>query len=256
MPLQSLKILLVFNRISDYKREIYNAFVGELGGQGTVDLYIMQHDVQAFEKLIVENLDAYDYFALMPHYNGFHEDALSIVNRIPKPKLLVLDKRIQQLNGSYACVYQDFEEDIYAVLRHAKAAMDSYESLSLIFPTDVYYPVEIMEGFRRFALESKLRCTIIHDVPHNIERGQLFVVIAERHLVRLLKASSAAGLVLGTEMGIISYNEIHYKEVLQGGITVISTDHTLMGKTGAQMLLSGKAEHVRIPFRMTRRTSF
>lgn len=41
---------------------------------------------------------------------------------------------------------------------------------------------------------------------------------------------------LGSDIGIIAYNDAPFKEILAGGITVLSTDFAKMGETTARMI--------------------
>ncbi len=52
----------------------------------------------------------------------------------------------------------------------------------------------------------------------------------ENDLVLLLKKLNQTNLVLGKDIGIISYNETPVKEILRDGITVISTDFQNLGQ--------------------------
>lgn len=60
-------------------------------------------------------------------------------------------------------------------------------------------------------------------------------------------------LILGKDIGIISYNETPLKELL--GITVISTDFKVMGETAAYMVLKNKKEKVKNVFKYIERNS-
>ena len=106
-----LKVLLIFNKLSDFRNEIYDGFLLQIDGKASVDLYIhsiSNHNSRHFEEVVREKMDTYDYFAIMLHATHLNEDILKIVNSIPKEKLLILDKRNEFIRGNYACVYQDF----------------------------------------------------------------------------------------------------------------------------------------------------
>jgi DNA-binding LacI/PurR family transcriptional regulator len=56
-----------------------------------------------------------------------------------------------------------------------------------------------------------------------------------------------AGLKLGQDIGIISYNDTMLKEVVEDGITTISTDFKLMGRNLAKMIFSGEHKQIENP---------
>jgi len=55
--------------------------------------------------------------------------------------------------------------------------------------------------------------------------------------LRIIKKIKKEKLNLKSDIGIISYNDSLLKEILEGGITTISTNFNEMGKRLAQMIL-------------------
>ena len=66
----------------------------------------------------------------------------------------------------------------------------------------------------------------------------------DRSLIKIIKKIKEEGLLLTKNIGIISYNDTLLKEIVEGGITTISTDFNEMGKRLAQMILN--KENVKI----------
>jgi DNA-binding LacI/PurR family transcriptional regulator len=254
-----LKVLLIFNKLSDFKNEIYDGFLSQIDGRASVDLYIhsiSNHNSRHFEKVIYEKMDTYDYFAIMLHASHLNEDILKTVNSIPKQKLLILDKRNEFIRGNYACVYQDFEADIYEALSKAKNLITKYKTLNFVIQEKYFYSLAIMEGVTQFALENNLRYNIYTEVTDEIIRkNEAYLVLSERFLAEILKHCNIQNLKIGLDVGILSYNEMPVKEVLSGGITVVTTDHFQLGKTAADLILNGKKEHIRNPFLFIQRNS-
>jgi DNA-binding LacI/PurR family transcriptional regulator len=77
----------------------------------------------------------------------------------------------------------------------------------------------------------------------------------ENDLVILIEKILAAGLKVGKQVGVISYNETPLKKIILKGITTISTDFQLMGEKTAQLILQHSPEHIEIPFYLTLRES-
>ena len=65
----------------------------------------------------------------------------------------------------------------------------------------------------------------------------IYIVIEETDLVQLIKICKAKKLKPGEDIGIISYNDTPFKEILLNGISVFSTDHAKMGETAARLIL-------------------
>jgi DNA-binding transcriptional regulator YhcF (GntR family) len=64
----ALKILLVFNKLTAYKKTIYNAFMRTINTQASIDFHVHDYDPQRFENIIKSNLDRYDYYVIMPFF--------------------------------------------------------------------------------------------------------------------------------------------------------------------------------------------
>ena len=54
-------------------------------------------------------------------------------------------------------------------------------------------------------------------------------------------------LILAKDIGVISYNETMLKEIVEGGITTISTDFNLMGENLAKMVLNNQQVKIANP---------
>jgi len=252
-----LRILLLFNKISNYKKQVYNAFVKSLGDSVFVDLHMHHHSVALFENLINNHLGDYDYYVIMPHFYDHPEDVVRIIKQIPADQLILLDKDLPVLNGNYAAVYQDFEKDINEALYEALPSLKKYENMIFVNPGIDPYPEEIKKGFQYFCRMNDFNFSVIEGVEMYtpVKKGQAYVVIEESDLVNLVKICRNNKLRIGKDVGIVSYNETLLKEILLDGITVISTDHEQMGITAAQIIMDKTPQKVKNPFKLILRNS-
>jgi DNA-binding LacI/PurR family transcriptional regulator len=85
--------------------------------------------------------------------------------------------------------------------------------------------------------------------------GEAYVVIEETDLANLIKKCRASGLVIGKDVGIVSFNDTPLKEILANGITVVSTDHEKMGEIAARMIVEKDSCKRRNPYALIRRNS-
>ena len=90
---------------------------------------------------------------------------------------------------------------------------------------------------------------------HEIKRGELYIVFPDNDLIYLIKRAKENNWKIGHDIGIIAFDDSPMKEVLEGGISVVSTDFEAMGKTAAGLILSGDKEKLHNPFRLIRRKS-
>jgi DNA-binding LacI/PurR family transcriptional regulator len=83
--------------------------------------------------------------------------------------------------------------------------------------------------------------------PHRFKTGDVYIILDDRHLVNVILQSKKQKLKIKRDFGIISYNETPLKTVVENGITTISTDFSLMGKTLAEMLLHSTNQKIENP---------
>lgn len=252
-----VKVLLLFNKISSYKQQIYESFINRLGTNAVVDLKIHHFNVKILRTLVENNLNDYNYFVIMPYFYDNPQEALSILKTIPPEKLVLLDKRIPYTNLNCAAVYQDFENDIIDALDEGLDLLRKYSKFYLVNPTIVPYPPEIVCGFKKFCMQNSFKGQVIPaitlDTPVN--KGDVFIVIEETDLANIIKLCLSNKLEPGKDVGVISYNETPLKEVLLNGITVISTDHVKMGETAADLIINNSRENFKNPFVLIKRKS-
>jgi DNA-binding transcriptional regulator YhcF (GntR family) len=256
-PQVSIKVLLLFSKISNYKRQIYNAFVKTLGENAIVDIKIHHFSSRIFRDLVANNLSDYDYFVVMPHFYDDPEDALKVIRSIPADQLIILDKNIQQGDIKSAAVFQDFQNDIVEALEQGIDLLVKYHKLYLVYPKIVSYSPEIILGFKKFCMQNNFRYEVLTDINENtpVEKKEAYIVIEENDLCNLIKTAKEKKYIIGEELGIISYNDSPLKEILLDGITIISTDHQKMGETAARLILENSSEKIKNPFVLIRRSS-
>ncbi len=250
------KILLVFNKLSDHKKAIFNSFKKRLGDWGNIDLQIHHSEHQFLEKIIIENLGKYDYYIIMPHLKVETESVKDAINRIPKNKLFLLNKDLRGITSTYGCVYEDFEMDILLALRSGIERIKKYNKLILVFPTENFYCTGIKDGFIRFCKENTYQYEIIDNAnDRSVKARELYIVIEEADLVEIVKNASNKNLKLGKTLGVIAYNDSPFKQILGGGIASLSTDFNRMGAELAEMIQSQNQQKVKNPFSLILRNS-
>ncbi|OIN58304.1 GntR family transcriptional regulator [Arsenicibacter rosenii] len=251
-----LKVLLIFNKLSSYKKLIYYAFINALGDRATVDLQIHHYNARHFKDIIEKNLGKYNYYVVMPHFTQELDKAnyMDVLEMIPANELVLLDKDIPDLSGNCLSVFQNFEKDIFNALETAQDLLNRYKRMVLILPSDGNYPDEIARGFRSFCIVHDKQFAVKENaMDEALEASTAYVTVEETDLAELVKKVRQSSFLLGREIGLISFNETTLKDLL--GITVITTDFEHMGRTAATLLLDKQRVKVKNPFYMIRRGS-
>jgi DNA-binding transcriptional regulator YhcF (GntR family) len=252
---ERLKVLLLFNKISQYKKIIYDAFIETLGTQATVDLFIHHYSPTVLEDIIDRNQGKYHHYVLMPHFTHEckEEDYMRVVQKIPQYQLTLLDKKLSQMD-THRGVYQNFSQDIYRALHQAADITTKYNQVIVIFPEFSNHPIEILDGIQHFCRDTELDFVRVPRVEeHIISKSALYIVLTESDLAHLIKIIRLSDYELGKDIGVLSFNETIFKELLN--ITVMSTDFWAMGQTAATLLLNTDDQSIDNPFTLIRRGS-
>lgn len=253
---RTTKIFLMFNKLSPHKKLIYDSLVETLGDKAAIDFYIYNNDLALFRKLLENTRNDYHYYVVLPHFIEGGDTAHKIINTIPKEKLIILDKIIPGVTGTYGAVYENFEKDIFSALEEALTHLSKYGTIKLIFPDNSYYPEEIVHGFISFCQKYTFNYKVVHDISDEpINAGEVFINLMDNDLVVLIERLVESDFKVGTDVGVISYNETPLKKIILNGITTISTDFEAMGVETARIILENQLRHVHVPFKLTLRPS-
>ena len=232
------RVMLLFDVMNGYKEVLYRSIVNHLGRSYEIDIHFHYYNIKTFESLIEQNLDVYDYFVIMPHFNI---DVSSIVAKIPIGKRFLIDKDIESLDDTPA-VFQDFEPDVYSGLNSAKQLILKYKRINFVSNTNFQFiPSGIINGFVRFCNEINMSFSFIDDLTgHTVKKRELYFLFNERDLVAVIKSVEKQMFRLGVDVGVISYDDTPLKEILKGGISVLTTYFEQMGELLSQMIKENK----------------
>ncbi len=251
----SLNIFVLFDTLNAYKEVLYNAFKRHLPADTGLSIFFHHHNRDVFEALIADNLGDFNYYLIMPHLD---EDVSGILKKIPKEKLVIIDRDVRSLDRGYAAVYQDFEKDIFSALEGQLERLKKYKKIVLVKGKDhfQYIPVELLRGFRKFSVRSGMKSVIVDMLDVNaLEKGAVYLMFSDNDLVKFIKHATKIHWKLGSDVGLISYDDTPLKEILAGGVSVITTDFEAMGRTAAQLVLSKTAQKIANPMQFIIRST-
>ncbi|SOE23184.1 regulatory protein, gntR family [Spirosomataceae bacterium TFI 002] len=262
--ISKISICFLVNKLSSYKMRIYNSFLSSIGANAHTELFIYHCDESLFLNLLDKHKSSYDYYVVMPHFKTEQlehtsmTDAVSLaLKKIPENKLILMDNSLELDSNAMITVYQDFEKDIYNGLKEGIQKLAKYNKVTLVYPEkSVYpYPRRILHGVRKFCYENSFEFEVIDEVFCDmiLNRGDLFIIIEENDLVNFIKQTREHEYVLGTDIGVISYNDTPLKELF--GISVVSTNFMIMGAKAATMILNKEKGKFNVPFNFIDRDS-
>jgi DNA-binding transcriptional regulator YhcF (GntR family) len=253
---RKIRVFLLFNKLSAHKKIIYDSFVSTIGEAAAIDFYVYNNNFSLFKKLLQNCKEDYNYYVIIPHFIEGAENAYDVINTIPKDKLILLDKLVAGVTGTYGAVYENFEKDIYTALEEALPQLSKYHTLNILFPNYTYHPNEILSGFFNFCREYAFNYKVVDSIKkETINKGEVYINLMEDDLVTLIEKILTSNYKVGEDVGVISYNETGLKKIILNGITTISTDFQMMGEKTAELILNNSSEHIEARFYLTLRNS-
>jgi DNA-binding transcriptional regulator YhcF (GntR family) len=234
------RIFLLFEELNIFKEDLYNSFMENIGKGVQIDIFFHHFNLKVFQKLINDSNGNYTKYVIMPtNLVG----AADIIKTLPVNEVYILDQTNPELK-SFPAVYQNHLTDIYNGLQKGKSRLNKYQKLIMIFP-GFREPLGMKMGFEKFCVDFAFEYEVITEFKNReIKKGEVYVIPTDRDLVQVIEKSKLQNLKLGTDFGIISYNETPLKKIVENGITTISTNFEEMGKILAQMILTGKKEQI------------
>lgn len=248
------RVLLFLDTFKAYKEVLYDGFRSNLPENISVDLMFHHYNIKVLETILTDSIGKYSHYIIM---NFDHPRMNQIISKIPPEKLLVIDWNIHSdKNHSFVC--QNFGNSVYDNFTTHLDRIRRYERFIFLYPQDwTYHPKESIAQFTRFCKEYKINFEVILNMKKlDIQKGDLYFLVSDRSLTRILDQAETKNLEKGKDIGIISYNETPMKKYIKDGITVLSTDFIEMGKKAAEYVLNPGEMKVVIPTNMILRNSF
>jgi len=246
---RSLRVLMLFNKLSSQKKIIYDAFANALGENARITFFIYNNNLTLFKKLLFDKIDQFDKIVIAPHFICNDELPADVLNRIPEGKLILIGGFLEGVSSKFSAVYEDFERDIFDALSGMISYIRNYQAITIVFPKDSYYATGILLGFLNFCKKNGCPHRVTPSArSENIIRGTLYITLTDDDLLGLIAQAKAEELTLMEDFGLISYNETPFKQFILNGITTISTDFHFIGEKAAELVKSGVPQWIKAPF--------
>ena len=248
------RVFLLFDKLTAYKEALYESFTGTMAGRGVERIFFHHDNPAIFQTLIEMARGEYTEYVIMPIEDDASRRAME---RLPGGKVYILDQGKATYGARYPGVWQDFERDMVRILGENEESLGRYRRLILLTGRQGAARRTIAESFRDFCRRTNRECVVtLAAALAGIRHGDLAIAIDDRDLEYLVLHAAERGFVLGSDLGIISYNETPLKGIVGPGITTVSTDFAGMGKGMAEMILNGQKKKIDNTFRIYRRASF
>lgn len=245
------RYFLLFDELNSFKEDLLNAFLEGIGQKGHVDIFFHHFNYSMFRKLLHDNIGNYSKYIIMP---GNVEGIETLIVALPKDDVYIIDQMRDSLQH-YSGIYQNFVKDIFEALTTYSEAIEKYSHFIIVFPGEKE-PIDMVNGLKKYCEIYHKKYTVLSGFQkHDFKKGQLYLIPNDRQLVEAVEKCREIHLKLGSDIGIISYNETPLKKVVENGITTLSTDFSQMGKRLAQMVIKGEKIQIENPAKLYFRKS-
>ena len=231
---ESYKVFMLLDDFSAFKEQLYQAFRQNLPGAYSVDLMFHHYNKEVFRQLIRSSIGRYSMYVVMNINNRSLDPML---DKIDPNKLLILDMG-KTVSQKFNYLLQDFSKSVIDCLNEGVERIKKYKELILVYAeNNTPHPVEIVKAVKTFCDHHNIPFRNYKQITESdIETGRSFFVIRDADLVCIIKTCRARQLELGKDVGVLAYNDTPMKQIVGGGISIISTDFEKMGKEAAEFV--------------------
>ncbi|WP_179020488.1 GntR family transcriptional regulator [Winogradskyella forsetii] len=236
-------VFLLFDELNSFKEDLYNSILNAFGENVQVDIFFHHFNQNVFDKLINDSVGNYNYYIVMP---ASLDHAYKALKTLPKDQVFLLDQTHKKLKN-YAGVFQNFERNVYDGLMNLNSKIKGYNELVFVNPIS-NQPIGIFLGYEKFMSTGVIKGSKLEGVASvKPKQGAVYFVLDDRSLIELIKKINQTPLKIGKDVGIIAYNDSLLKEIVEGGITTISTDFKEMGARMANMIINEEFDQIENP---------
>ena len=250
------KIFFLVGKITENNKAIFNAFVNNAGKDVAVDIFTYNYKNDNFRDIINNHLGNYHYYVIMPHLIEETEENIKCLKKISGERLIFLEQTMPLLQHANSSILTNSGEQIFSVMQQNAKYFKKYKTLNLVLTEEEYFDAELITGFRNFCEANHYNFQVLDGFQdEEVEEGHVYLTMDDADLVAAIKSVQNQGLELGKQVGIISLNDSCYKEILAGGISIISSKPKEIGKLAAEMVQGGKRHSVNVSMEMILRKS-
>lgn len=248
-----LKVLTLLPTLGPEELDLYDAFVQGLGKQGVSHLYCYHFQEQEFTTILNNYLGDYDYYLVLPRFQGSSEQASQVLKKIPQNKLILLGKKPSRFPSKDP----ELARMLSKLLLPVERQLSKYDTWTFLKPSSpCCVPVDWDHALIQYGQSSRAKVrTACMSEGFEPTAGQVYFVWSDKDLDALLCTAQQMGWKLGQDIGVISFHEHVLKTVLAGGITTIQIDAEEMGFSAAEMVIHNLPKNFKLRLTLNQRAS-
>lgn len=245
------RFLLIFNEFNSFKQDLYYSIINSLGTGAVADIVFHNYNWETFDMLVDNMAGKYSVYLILADQFGNVEKQLRKLGG----EVILVDSCDSSVKSLFSSVTQDFAQDTHDALEAGLLQLRKYKEIVLV-QSSAKEPMARYDGLKLFCQEYGFECMLLKTMKNMpIRSGVVYLTPEDREIVNIMRASEKQNLKVGEDFGLVAFNEQELNEVLCGGLTTISTDFVLMGKTAVNLVKEKGIRTIRNPWRLILRNS-
>lgn len=246
-------IFVLLDIFGPYKENFYKELTANLPLNYRLDLYFHHYNKRSFNNIIQDSVGRYDLYLITNLQNDVYSEVL---DRLDNTKVLLVDLgKFKKDKFSYVC--QGFDTTLYDCLTSGLDKFSKYKEICLVFDAKSEHPKSCIPYFEQFCMDNNFAYNIItRDLnSFDIVPGTAYIAVRHIDMIQIVKTCRLQNYELGRDVGLVTMNDAPMLEVIENGISVISTNFKQMGKIAAEYIKTRQKVQVYIPTQLILRGS-
>lgn len=246
-------IFVLLDIFGPYKENFYKELTANLPLNYRLDLYFHHYNKRSFNNIIQDSVGRYDLYLITNLQNDVYSEVL---DRLDNTKVLLVDLgKFKKDKFSYVC--QGFDTTLYDCLTSGLDKFSKYKEICLVFNAKSEHPKSCISYFEQFCMDNNFAYNIItRDLnSFDIVPGTAYIAVRHIDMIQIVKTCRLQNYELGRDVGLVTMNDAPMLEVIENGISVISTNFKQMGKIAAEYIKTRQKVQVYIPTQLILRGS-
>ena len=203
-----------------------------------------------------QQLGNYHYYVVMPHLIEEDDENLKCLKKIPSDRLIILDHSFSSLSQTFASIVSKPISQIKKVFNTQLNLFNKYHSFNLVLTEEDYFDADLINGCSKFCESISMNFQVLDGLDEDEMRlGEIYFTLADCDLAKAIHYADKNGFEVGKDIGLIGYNDSCFKELLVGGISVISSQPSQMGRIAAEMIQENSKENIELDLQFIQRNS-
>jgi hypothetical protein len=167
-----------------------------------------------------------------------------------------LDHSFPSLSQTFASIVSKPISQIKKVFNTQLNLFNKYHSFNLVLTEEDYFDADLINGCSKFCESISMNFQVLDGLDEEeIRLGEIYFTLADIDLAKAIHYADNKGFTVGKDIGLIGYNDSCFKELLVGGVSVISSQPNQMGKMAAEIIRENTKQNVELALQFIPRNS-